>query len=73
MNCYEARDALISGSIDLGVFYEDVGGTQHSLTCYEIEACPLTLVASAVLKQISVIARSQRFARITKINGSARL
>lgn len=51
MNCYEARDALISGSIDLGVFYEDVGGTQHSLTCYEIETCPLTLVASAATKE----------------------
>ncbi|MCB6993831.1 LysR family transcriptional regulator [bacterium 210820-DFI.6.37] len=51
MNCYEARDALISGSIDLGVFYEDVGGTQDSLTCYEIEDCPLTLVASPSTKK----------------------
>lgn len=46
MNCYEARDALLSGSIDLGVFYEDVGGTQNSLVCHEIEACSLSLVAS---------------------------
>ena len=51
MNCYEARDALISGSIDLGVFYEDVGGTQNSLVCHEIESCPLTLVASPATKK----------------------
>lgn len=52
MNCYEARDALISGSIDLGVFYEDVGGTQSSLICHEIEACPLALVASPSTKAL---------------------
>lgn len=51
MNCYEARDALINGSIDLGVFYEDVGGTQNSLICHEIESCPLTLVASPATKK----------------------
>lgn len=51
MNCYEARDALINGSIDLGVFYEDVGGTQNSLICYEIEACSLSLVASPSTKK----------------------
>lgn len=50
MNCYDARDALLNGTIDLGVFYEDVQGTQ-SLICHEIEACSLSLVASPSTKE----------------------
>ncbi|MCI8645449.1 MAG: LysR family transcriptional regulator [Firmicutes bacterium] len=51
MNCYEARDALISGSVDLGVYYEDVNGNQNSLICHEIETCSLSLVASPSTKE----------------------
>lgn len=51
MNCYQAREALMNGSIDLGVFYEDVGEIQNSLVCHEIESCSLSLVASPSTKK----------------------
>ena len=34
MNCYDIRDELLNGSLDLGVFYQDVGGFGSNLeTC----------------------------------------
>lgn len=46
MNCYDIRDELLNGSLDLGVFYEDVGGFGSNLTVYPCGEYPLALVAS---------------------------
>lgn len=49
MNCYDIRDALIDGSLDLGVFYEDVGGFGSMLTSHPLGHYPLALVASPAI------------------------
>lgn len=46
MNCYDIRDALIDGTLDIGVFYADVRGFGSTLTVYPLAECPLALVAS---------------------------
>ena len=46
MNCYEIRDALLDGSLDLGVFYEDIGGLGDQLTIHPMGSYPLALAAS---------------------------
>lgn len=46
MNCYDIRDGLIDGTLDLGIFYEDVSGFGSTLTTYPVGECPLVLVAS---------------------------
>ena len=46
MNCYDIRDELVGGSLDLGVFYEDVGGFGTSLTTRPFGSYPVALVAS---------------------------
>lgn len=51
MNCYEIRDELISGALDLGVFYENVGGFGTHLTIYPLGSYSLTLAASPALQQ----------------------
>ncbi|MDD4509100.1 MAG: LysR family transcriptional regulator [Eubacteriaceae bacterium] len=50
MNCYDIRDALMAGTLDLGVFYEDVGGFGTSLVTWPMTHCSLALVASPELK-----------------------
>ena len=46
MNCYDIRNELLRGSLDLGIFYEDIGGFGSSLITYPIGDFPLVLVAS---------------------------
>lgn len=46
MNCYDIRDELLDGNLDIGVFYEDVGGFGSNLTVYPCGEFPLALVAS---------------------------
>ncbi len=46
MNCYDIRDALIDGTLDIGIFYENVGGFGSTLTTYPLQEYPLALVAS---------------------------
>lgn len=45
MNCYDIRDELLSGRLDLGVFYRDVGGLGDSLVTYPMGSCAMELVA----------------------------
>lgn len=52
MNCCDIRDALIAGSIDLGVFYEEIGGFAHSLSVHPFENYPMALVASPKTKAL---------------------
>ena len=51
MNCYDIRDELMAGSLDVGVFYDCVGGFGTNLTTYPLGSYPLALVASKDLKQ----------------------
>ena len=51
MNCYEIRDELLNGTLDLGIFYEDVGGFGSSIVTHELNSYPLCLVASPSLKK----------------------
>lgn len=46
MNCYEIRDGLINGTLDIGIFYEDVGGFGSRLRTYAFGEYPLALVSS---------------------------
>ncbi len=46
MNCYEIRNELINGNLDIGIFYRDIGGYESSLVVSELEALPVCLVAS---------------------------
>jgi len=50
MNCYDIRDELMSGSLDLGVFYDCVGGFGTSLTTYPFGTYDLALAASPGIK-----------------------
>lgn len=51
MNCYEIRDELLRGTLDLGVFYEDVGGFGSGLTTYPMGRFETVLVASPEIKE----------------------
>ena len=50
MNCYEIRDTLLNGTLDLGVFYEDIGGLGDKLSVFPLGSYPLILVASKEVK-----------------------
>lgn len=50
MNCYDIRDELLNGTLDLGVFYEDVGGFGSNLTTYRLGEYPVVLVVSPEMK-----------------------
>lgn len=50
MNCYDIRDALLDGALDVGIFYGDVGGLEGNLTTYPLGECPVALVASPQVK-----------------------
>lgn len=50
MNCYAIRDELLGGTLDLGVFYGDVGGFGSSLTTYPAGTYETVLVASPAIK-----------------------
>ena len=51
MNCYDIRDELLAGSLDVGLFYHCVGGFGTSLTTDPFGVYPLSLVASPELKR----------------------
>lgn len=51
MNCYDIRDELLNGTLDIGVFYEDVGGFGSNLQTYSLGEFETVLVASPLIKQ----------------------
>ena len=51
MNCYDIRDELIAGSLDLGIFYNCVGGFGTSLATYPFGQYSLALIASAATQK----------------------
>lgn len=50
MNCYDIRNELLKGTLDLGVFYEDVGGIGSNLAIHPLSSYPVILVASPEIK-----------------------
>ncbi|RGU95771.1 LysR family transcriptional regulator [Clostridium sp. AF15-17LB] len=51
MNCYDIRNELVDGTLDLGIFYEDIGGFGSNLISYPLGNYPLTLVASPEIRR----------------------
>ncbi len=51
MNCYDIRNELVEGKLDLGVFYEDIGGFGSNLITYPFGNYTLSLVASPEIKK----------------------
>lgn len=51
MNCYDIQDELIAGTLDLGVFYHDIGGLGSSLKTVPLQSYPMALVASPTVKE----------------------
>lgn len=51
MNCYDIRDELMAGALDIGVFYYDIGGIGTSLTAIPMTTYSLALVASPAIKE----------------------
>ena len=51
MNCYDIRDELIAGSLDMGIFYHDFGGVGTNLVTKPLKAYKMALVASPTIKE----------------------
>lgn len=51
MNCYDIRDELLKGTLDLGIFYEDIGGMTDHIITFPFGKYTLSLVASPEIKQ----------------------
>jgi DNA-binding transcriptional LysR family regulator len=51
MNCYDIRNELLNGTLDIGVFYENVGGFGDNLTLSPCGSYTMTLVASPEIKK----------------------
>lgn len=51
MNCYDIRDELLRGNLDLGVFYGEVGGLAPGLVTSTFYKTKLVLVASPQLRE----------------------
>ncbi len=49
MNCYDIRDALLDGTLDVGIFYQNVGGLGDKLSTYSLGSYANILVASPAL------------------------
>lgn len=51
MNCYDIRNELLNGTLDLGVFYENIGGLGNNLTLFSFGSYTMALVASPEIKK----------------------
>ena len=51
MNCYDIRDALMNGALDVGIFYNDVGGYGSNLVVQEMESSEVVVVASPYTRE----------------------
>lgn len=50
MNCYDIRDELMTGALDIGIFYDYVGGFGTSLKTHAIDTYGLALLASPEMR-----------------------
>lgn len=51
MNCYDIRNALMNGALDIGIFYNDVGGYGSNLVVQEMESSEVVVVASPYTRE----------------------
>lgn len=51
LNCYDIRDELLNGNLDLGIFYANIGGIGDKLATHPLGAYENVLVASPQLAQ----------------------
>ena len=51
LNCYDIRDEILSGTLDLGLFYEDVGGFGNSITTHGLGKYKMALIASPDIRE----------------------
>lgn len=50
MNCYDIRDELINGTLDMGIFYNDIGGLGTNLETSPLKTYSLSLVAAPMIR-----------------------
>lgn len=46
MGCYDIRDGLMDGSLDVGLFYENIGGLSSQLVTHPVGTFPVVLTAA---------------------------
>lgn len=51
MNCYDIRDSILNGTLDLGIFYNDVGGLNSNIISHTIGHYDVILVSSPDMKK----------------------
>lgn len=51
MNCYDIRNSILNGTLDLGVLYEDIGGLNSNIISHTIGNYDVILVASPDMKK----------------------
>lgn len=52
MNCYDIRNELLSGALDLGLLYEEAGGFNGNLVTDSFGKYPLVLVAAPEIQKV---------------------
>ena len=51
MNCYDICDSILNGILDLGIFYEDVGGLNSNIISHNIGCYKITLYTFSIYHQ----------------------
>lgn len=51
MNCYDIRNSILNGTLDIGVLYEDIGGLNSNIISHNIGIYDVILVASPDIKE----------------------
>ena len=52
MGCYDIRDGLMDGSLDVGLFYENIGGLSSQLVTHPVGTFPVVLTAAPQIKAL---------------------
>ena len=52
MGCYDIRDGLMDGSLDVGLFYENIGGLSGQLVTHPVGTFPVVLTAAPQVKAL---------------------
>ena len=52
MGCYDIRDGLMDGSLDVGLFYENIGGLSSQLVTHPVGTFPVVLTAAPQVKAL---------------------
>ena len=52
MGCYDIRDGLMDGSLDVGLFYENIRGLSSQLVTHPVGTFPVVLTAAPQVKAL---------------------